>query len=481
MKKNSVLSYYNKLALPAKASLWFMLMSVMQKGIQFLITPVYTRLLTTEEYGYYSIYVTWQSILMIIATLNLSAGVFYNGMMKFENDRKMFISSMQGLANVCTIVVFVIIFTFIKPLSTFIGLDTIIIIGMFISFLLYPSFDYWSQYNRYIFNYRPLILWTVLFALVSSGLSVAFIFIIPEKKYAVILGTIVTQIVWGGIFYIKTLIEGKGLYKKEYWVFALKFNIPLIPHYLSFIILGQSDRVMIKLFCGTDAVGIYSLSYTVSLMLSIVVNAITSTFAPWTYQKLKKKDANSVKKCTNMVLIMLAAMVILCVLIAPELIKILGTEEYLQAMWIIPPVMLSCFFTMVYSLFANIEFYYEKSIYVMTASVIAAIANIILNAIFIPIYGYIAAGYTTLVCYILLALIHYLFMKKIVRNWTEGKIYDVKFITLLSVAISVISILLTFTYKFIAIRYIIITFLLIVAIIFRKKIIAIVKILKEKD
>ena len=480
MKKNSVLSYYNKLALPAKASLWFMLMSVMQKGIQFLITPVYTRLLTTEEYGYYSIYVTWQSILMIIATLNLSAGVFYNGMMKFENDRKTFISSMQGLANVCTITVFVIIFAFIKPLSTFIGLDTIIIIGMFISFLLYPSFDYWSQYNRYIFNYRPLILWTVLFALVSSGLSVAFIFIIPEKKYAVILGTIVTQIVWGGIFYIKTLIEGKGLYKKEYWVFALKFNIPLIPHYLSFIILGQSDRVMIKLFCGTDAVGIYSLSYTVSLMLSIVVNAITSTFAPWTYQKLKKKDANSVKKCTNMVLIMLAAMVILCVLIAPELIKILGTEEYLQAMWIIPPVMLSCFFTMVYSLFANIEFYYEKSIYVMTASVIAAIANIILNAIFIPIYGYIAAGYTTLVCYILLALIHYLFMKKIVRNWTEGKIYDVKFITLLSVAISVISILLTFTYKFIAIRYIIITFLLIVAIIFRKKIIAIVKILKEK-
>lgn len=237
-------------------------------------------------------------------------------------------------------------------------------------------------------------------------------FYYSRKKYAVILGTIVTQIVWGGIFYIKTLIEGKGLYKKEYWVFALKFNIPLIPHYLSFIILGQSDRVMIKLFCGTDAVGIYSLSYTVSLMLSIVVNAITSTFAPWTYQKLKKKDANSVKKCTNMVLIMLAAMVILCVLIAPELIKILGTEEYLQAMWIIPPVMLSCFFTMVYSLFANIEFYYEKSIYVMTASVIAAIANIILNAIFIPIYGYIAAGYTTLVCYILLALIHYLFMKK---------------------------------------------------------------------
>lgn len=181
MKKNSVLSYYNKLALPAKASLWFMLMSVMQKGIQFLITPVYTRLLTTEEYGYYSIYVTWQSILMIIATLNLSAGVFYNGMMKFENDRKTFISSMQGLANVCTITVFVIIFAFIKPLSTFIGLDTIIIIGMFISFLLYPSFDYWSQYNRYIFNYRPLILWTVLFALVSSGLSVAFILLFQKK------------------------------------------------------------------------------------------------------------------------------------------------------------------------------------------------------------------------------------------------------------------------------------------------------------
>lgn len=481
MQKEKILSAYKNLTLPAKASFWFILMSIMQKGIQFLITPIYTRLLTTEEYGYYSVYVTWQSILMIFATLNLGAGGFYNGMLKYEDDRPAFISSMQGLANVCTLVVFSIVLFLSRSLIELMGLDIVVLIAMFISFLLYPSFDYWAQYNRYIFNYRPMIIWTVLFAIVSSGLSIVLIYIIPDKKYAVIFGTVITQIIWGGVFYIKNLLVGKKLYNKRYWLFALKFNIVLIPHYLSFIILGQADRIMINYYCGAGVVGIYSLSYTVSLMLSIVVNAVSSTLSPWTYQKIKNGDIKSVEKVSNKVLLMLAIMVLLCVLIAPELVMFLGTEEYLKAMWIIPPVILSCFFSMVYSLFANIELYYGKSVYVTIASVIAAFANIILNAIFIPLFGFVAAGYTTFICYIVLAVVHYLFMKKCLISNKVKKIYDLKFIIFISLGISVISIGLTFSYNFILIRYLIMGGVIIMVILFKKKFINVVKLIRKKE
>lgn len=468
MSIKKIYGIYRNMALPAKASFWFIIMSVLQKGIQFLVTPIYTRFLTTEEYGFYNVFVTWQSIFGIISTLNLSAGVFNNGMMKYENDRSAFISSMQGLANTCTVIVFSFLFLFFRQFSSFMHLDLPILIGMFISFLLYPSFEYWSQKNRYSYNYVPLIIWTVLYAVISSGLSLFFIFVLPESKYAIIFGTIVTQVIWGGIFYTKNIVEGRKFYHKEYWRYAFKFNIALIPHYLSFIVLGQADRIMIDLYCGTDVVAIYSLSYTVSLMLSIVASAISATIAPWTYQKMKKKDTASIRKVSKVVLIMLATIVLICVLIAPELVMFLGTDEYLEAMWIIPPVMLSCFYTMVYSLFANIEFFYEKSFYVMIASVIAAMSNVILNAIFIPFFGFIAAGYTTLVSYIVLAVIHYILMKKCLDKNEKKGIYDLKFIITLCIGISVFSIILSITYNYIIIRYILV-FAIMVACLKKKK------------
>ena len=81
-----------------------------------------------------------------------------------------------------------------------------------------------------------------------------------------------------------------------------------------------------------------------------------------------------------------------------------------------------------YPLFANIEFYYEKTKFVMVASCSGALLNILLNYIFIGLYGYYAAGYTTLICYMVFSFAHYLAYKKIVDNNLElEKIYDIKF------------------------------------------------------
>jgi len=481
MDISRIVNSYKKMALPAKASLWFMVMSIIQKGIQFLVTPIYTNLLTTEEYGYYSIYVTWQSVFMILATLNLSAGVFYNGMLKYENDRNTFISSMQGLSNACTIIVFILILIFYRPLSIIMGLDKIVVGGMFVSFLFFPSFDFWSQHNRYTFNYRPMIVWTILFAIVSSGLGIALISIIPEKKYSIVFGMIITQILWGIIFYVSNLVKGKTLYKAEYWKYAFKFNFPLIPHYLSFVLLGQADRIMIEHYYGKGEVAIYSVSYSVSLMLTIIINAISATLAPWTYQKIQKRELKSLKTTVNVILILLSGIVIICVLIAPELVNFLGTDEYIQAIWIIPPVMLSCFFSLLYSLFANIEFYYEKSVFAMIASVIGAATNIVLNAIFIPRYSFLAAGYTTYLSYVFLAILHYIFMRRCLRRHNEAVVYDSKFIMITTVILSIISFSIMSVYNHILIRYSIVGVLIVILCIYRRSIIELLKNIRTKE
>ncbi|MDS9385551.1 polysaccharide biosynthesis C-terminal domain-containing protein, partial [Streptococcus pneumoniae] len=95
---------------------------------------------------------------------------------------------------------------------------------------------------------------------------------------------------------------------------------------------------------------------------------------------------------------------ILTISLGPEIIQLFAPKQYYEAIRIIPPVALSVYFMFLYPIFGNIEFYFEANHFVMWASIGGAIMNIFLNFIFLKHFGYIAAGYTTLFCYILFAL-----------------------------------------------------------------------------
>lgn len=109
---------------------------------------------------------------------------------------------------------------------------------------------------------------------------------------------------------------------------------------------------------------------------------------------------------------LVAVLVILSMAFAPEIILIFGGRKYYEAIWVVPPVAVSMFLIFLYSLFSNIEYYFKKTGFIALASIVCAVANLGLNKVFIELFGYYAAGYTTLVCYGLLALMHYFFYRK---------------------------------------------------------------------
>ena len=91
-----------------KASLCFAVFSMLQKGISLITVPLFTRLLTTEQYGQFTLYQSWLSLVTIFATLYLYYGGFNNGMTKYKQDRQRCIAAMQGLSTVATLVVFAV-------------------------------------------------------------------------------------------------------------------------------------------------------------------------------------------------------------------------------------------------------------------------------------------------------------------------------------------------------------------------------------
>lgn len=88
---------YRSMPVQVKASLWFLICSFLQKGISTVSTPIFTRLLSTAEYGQYNVFNSWLGIITIFVTLNLSAGVYTQGLVKFDKDNKILSSSLQGL------------------------------------------------------------------------------------------------------------------------------------------------------------------------------------------------------------------------------------------------------------------------------------------------------------------------------------------------------------------------------------------------
>lgn len=420
---------YHNLDIKIKATIWYLICNTIQKSIQFITIPLYVRILTTAEYGNYNVFMTWKDVLIIPITLNLYCGVYTKAMVDYEEDRDRYTSSMQGLGTMITLAYFVMYIVFYNSINHILGYNTYLVLLLFLYYITYPAFSFWITRQRVEYRYKRLVCVTVVLSILTPALSLIFYLNSSLKENALICGTLIVQIIIGSIFYVFHMIHGRVFFIKKYWIYALKYNIPLLPHYLSMLVLAQVDRIMIKNMCGSAKAGIYSVAYQISSLINFVVDALNGAIVPWLYGKYKAKDFDQVKKITNMLCLFIAILSMIAILIAPEIIQIVVTDQYIEAIWIIPAVALSAYYAFCNGFFISVEMYYGATKNVMFASGIGALANIILNFFFIRKYGFIAAGYTTLICYILLFIIHYCFMKNICRDKIGVKeVYDEKII-----------------------------------------------------
>jgi O-antigen/teichoic acid export membrane protein len=460
---NKPIQLYKSFTTPVKAAFWFTVVNIVQKSISFLTMPIFTRVLSTEHYGQVNLYQSWLSIIMIFATLYLWGGVFNNGMIKYKNNRDEFISILQGLSTVTTLVFFVLYLSLKQFIGNLIELPDSIIIIMFIQILVTPALSFWITKERYEYRYKRAVMITIIIAITNPILGIIAVYATPYKGIARIISVAIVQIIACGIVYTYNFIKGKKFFDIYIWKYAIAFNIPLIPHYLSQTILNQADRIMINKYFTFSEVGIYSVAYTIGSLILIVNSGINSSLIPWIYQRLEKNDYSKINSKSKELLAFVAFLCIGFIIIIPELILLLAPKQYVQAIYAMPPIVVSSFFIFMYGLFANIEFYYEANKFVMIASIGAALLNIALNALLIPQFGFIIAGYTTLFSYIMYSVSHYIFMSKVSKKFINNvKIYDLRFLLTISTTILILMSLVIYLYSYIIIRYCFLIIILIV-------------------
>ena len=471
-RKNNVLS----------ASIIYVIVSLVNKGIGIITIPIFTRLLSASEMGVVSIWTSWLLMITPIATLSLMTGSFYIAMNQYPKERDKYQSSVLFLSTVSSITCFILYFIFKDLLNKLFTLDTGLMVFMFVYLVLSPSMDIWLLRKRYEYETKKMAIVSLISSLLSSIVALLLVIILKDKNYNLgnvrVYGTYGILAIFSLFFYILIIKKGKVLFDKNYWRFGLSISIPLIFHSLAKNILDVSDKSMISFYCGKEAVGIYGTVYSISTLSLIVWTAINNAFVPYLFESLSSEKDDDIKNIGKASYIMIGIYAVVCLgltMIAPEIVRLLTTDSYYEAIYIIPPVAAGIFLTCVYNLFANVILFHKKSTGVMVGTIIAAVTNVVLNAIFIPIFGYIAAAYTTLTAYVVLSIIQGIIM----INVHKKPLYNMKIIFILSFFVIGICLSFTILYKKTIIRYIVIAVSVlifsIVSITKRKQIMAFIK------
>lgn len=454
-----------------RSAIVFLFATVFTRGLAVITTPIFTRIMTSEQIGEVNLFSSWYSMISVVATLSLTSGGFPIALKEFEKDRDRYVSSVLSLTSLIAIIIAGVYCISPSFWNSITGLPTELMVLMFIGCLVAPARDFWLSRQRYEYKYKMPAFVTILTAIIASALSILVVLYLnnigSEKvsegrifaNYIIVFG--VAAIIWGLTFW-----KGRTLYNAEYWKFSLKLSIPLVGYSIASQVLNTSDRIMISNMVGNSEVGIYSTLYTVSSLSLMVWSALNSSFTPYLYQNIEKEH-HKIKETSFAMLGLYGVIAILLVFCAPEIVKILATEEYYEAIYIMPPIAAGVYLTSVSNLYSNILVYLKNTKYIMLSSMIAAMANIVLNALAIPIFGYMAAAYTTMLSYILMSVLLIFWATKEYRKHIGSldKVYSNRKNLLGSVLVILISLSGLLVYGNIVLRYACIACMLVIGII----------------
>lgn len=433
-----------------KAGIWYVISSIIVKSIAVLTTPIFTRLMTTEEFGVTSTFTSWYSLLITFFSLNLTYSIG-RAKIDFQNSLEKYTGSMMMLSALVSTILTIIGIVFIVPLSNFLELSDIAVLILIIYLVVSPSILFYKNEMRYQYKYKQniAIAWYIAVSTVALSLVLMFCMDFSDLSIPRMIGITAPSVLLALLLWIRAIKNKSLSINKEYWSYGLRLSLPLIIHTISLSILGQSDRILIAKFTNTSDVGIYSLVYNYGILLTVITGAVSDGWLPYFHDNFAKGNFIDIKNNSKKLVILGCYIGLACIALAPEMVYLLGGEAYMTGLMCVPPVVLGIICSYIYTHYVNIEMTLKKTKYVSMGTIFAAILNVVLNIIFIPKFGYIAAAYTTMASYFTLMIIHYFVTRKILKVNLYNNIF--MFVSLLTTC--VVAVIVVQTYDYTMIRY----------------------------
>ena len=459
--------FWNTKSDAAKSAFVFTVAILLSRGISIISTPIFTRIMPPDQIGVVGLFTSYLGIITSISSLALNSGGFMVGLKEFAESRDKYISSLLTLTTISALALAIAVSVAPSFWAEFLGLPSGLIALLLFGCLVTPGYEFWLMRQRYEYRYRKAALITVLTSVLST--SFAVIAVIMAKDIPEHLGELRLYVATGSsllvyfVIWLFLLIKGWTFYNKEYWTFSLALSLPLLGHSFATQLLSVSDRFFIGKFVDNTAVGIYSTLYSVGSLSLMFWSALNSSFVPYLFQNLDTKEQKRVVAINSAKLLAFFSIISMGVsLMAPEIVKILAPREYVENINIIPPIIAGVFFISVGNFYSNLLVYCKNTLAIMLSSITAGAISVILNILFIPRFGYVAAAYNTLISYVIFALLQAASSYSVFRKKNDGAFpYSDKLMITISLVTTLLIMSCLILYKNNVIRY---SFVLIIVI-----------------
>ena len=379
----------------------------------FIMLPIFSRYLRPEDYGIVSLVNGLSVFLPLVFSLQLqkSIGRFY--FIFNEAELKRYISSVYLLILFIAIIVLCILEFFASDVIKFIypNVELKYVLLFQISFVT-GFFTTINSISLALLRVREKARMVMSIALVSMIVSITIsvieIVVLKRGAHGVIEAAFLSSIVIclmnlaPNLKFIRPRID-LAIMKEP-----ISFSLPVIPHAMSGLIFMYSDRIILEKFVPLSMIGLYYFANRIAEVFKKIVNQFNNAYQPNFFKTATESRLHAEEEAqyiSSRVMYGVCALVVLASLFSVEALDILIDHKYFETWWLIPILSASYIFRCAYVFNSGGIFFEKKTGVIAMITVVAGTLNIVLNLIFIPVFGIIAAALSTLLSFLITFLL----------------------------------------------------------------------------
>ena len=383
--------------------------------ITFLLLPVYTAVLSNEEYGVVDLLNTLTSLLLPIVTLQIEQGIFRYLIDCRENNEKQIklittIIRFMIIQSIACIVIFLCVSPFIHNEYKYFLMANLLM-GIFSSLLL--------QICRGLGDNATYAIGSFITGAFTVVLNVIFIVAFRWGAYGMLGAIAISNFICSVYIFLKRKIYKyikPKQFDKKILKEIIKYSVPLIPNMISWWIVSASDRTIISAVIGIAQNGIYSAANKFSGVFTTLYSVFNLTWTESASININSEDRDEFfSKILDFVIRFFGCLCLGTIAVMPFVFNILINEKFAEAYYQIPILILGSVFNILVSFVGSIYVAKKLTKEIAKTSIISAVINIFVNIALIKSIGLYAASISTVIAYALMFIYRWIDVKKYVK------------------------------------------------------------------
>lgn len=378
----------------------YLLSNIARAAIPFALLPVLTRFLSPLEYGQVAMFQILVAALAAVTGVSVQGAAnrkYYDADVP-QHELAQYIGACMQILLVTTLITLAFVATWRQQLAAWLGLE--------------PNWILWAvivSAATFVVGLR-LGQWQVRGNAIKYGVLQA-----SQSASEMLLSVLLVVVLLGGatgrieaqiwmvplfaVLAIFLLAKDKLLtlsWRPDYLREALRFGVPLVPHVAGFFLLSAADRLVINDKLGLADAGIYMVGLQLSMVMTIVADAINKAYVPWLFERLVRdnpQEKHQIVRWTYAYFAVALVAVGIAFAVGPYAVSLLAGNAYRGAARLIGWLALGQAFGGMYLMVTNYIFYSKRTGLLAFVTISSGLLNLILLLVLIRQHGLIGAAW----------------------------------------------------------------------------------------